>query len=80
MLISYDIVSNGFVMMCIFGFTNTLIIDLVNYFSCNYRGLISNPTSIQFKDIVNYPGLCGFLIGIFLNSNFYNYYKKIYIK
>ena len=76
-LIGYNIIGSGFMTMFFFGFTQSLIVDLFNYFSCDYRNLINNPSSIMIKDIINFSGICGFIIGSSLNINSINYYRKI---
>ena len=76
-LIGYNIIGSGFMTMFFFGFTQSLIFDLFNYFSYDYRNLINNPSSIMIKDIINFSGICGFIIGSSLNINCIEYYKRI---
>ena len=76
-LIGYNIIGSGFMTMFFFGFTQSLLLDLTRYFSYEYRNLINNPSSITIKDIINFSGICGFIIGSCLNINCIDYYKKI---
>lgn len=76
-LIGYNIIGTGFMTMFFFGFTQTLMLDLFNYFSYKYRNLINNPSSMMIQDIINLSGICGFIIGSSLNINCIDYYKKL---
>ena len=74
---SYNILSNGFTTMFIFGLTQELIIDLFNYFSNDYRNLICNPTSIRLSEIFNFYGIIGFILGCTSNLSSLYIYKKL---
>ena len=78
-LIGYNVIGSGFMTMFLFGFTQSLIEDLFNYFSYDYRNLINNPSSMMIKDIMNFSSICGFIIGSALNINCIEYYRRILI-
>jgi len=81
LLIGFNILSNGFAMMFISGFIQALITDLIKYFHYDYQNLISNPFKIRLKDVVNFGGITGFIIGVSLNPFVFLYIKtKLLLK